>query len=126
MELVDFNPPVEPDGSHPDHMLRELRDIARLCADRPMLAYQLRTSITGRGGKWVEGMNAVSRALIDDGGTAAALFALALVARNGKGGKQAWTDEWRETLRELRRHPDADVRDEARRTRVMGTGWASW
>lgn len=51
------------------------------------------------------------RGLASDGGAEAGLFAAALTA--GLGRLHGWPAPWRELLRELRRHPEAEVRDVA-------------
>ncbi|MGW6710800.1 hypothetical protein ACWGDE_38745, partial [Streptomyces sp. NPDC054956] len=51
------------------------------------------------------------RGLAADGGAESGLFAAALTA--GVGRLHGWPAEWRELLRELRRHPEVEVRDAA-------------
>ncbi|MFE7767092.1 hypothetical protein [Streptomyces sp. NPDC057438] len=46
-----------------------------------------------------------------EGGAVQGLLAIGLVRATG--GALGWPEEWRELLRQLRRHPDADVRQEA-------------
>ncbi|MBT2447705.1 hypothetical protein J7F03_11590 [Streptomyces sp. ISL-43] len=51
------------------------------------------------------------RGLASDGGPEAGLFAAALTAAIGR--LHDWPAPWRELLRELRRHPEVEVRDAA-------------
>ncbi|MEV4706086.1 hypothetical protein [Actinoplanes sp. NPDC049316] len=95
--------------------LDDLDEVADLCAGRPVLA--VRTA--GRVGARLRGLrqwpdpavlaNTVAR-MAGRGDLAGGLFAVALV-RHGAG--FGWGTPWQDLLIGLRRHPDADVREEA-------------
>ncbi|BEI87623.1 uncharacterized protein CcaverHIS019_0103410 [Cutaneotrichosporon cavernicola] len=113
MKMFEFDNPVQ--------LLKDLRDLARLLSNRSLLAYQMYRRIIIEGHKrteWPSGMSEVARELVNDSGANASLFALALIDCNRQQGREGWTDEWLKMLWELRRHGNADVRDEARSMRV--------
>ncbi|WNM38851.1 hypothetical protein RMN56_27565 [Micromonospora halotolerans] len=95
--------------------LDNLDEVAGLCADRPVLAIR----IAERAGTRLRGLRewpdpailsgTVAR-LAGRGDLAGGLIAVALV-RHGAG--FGWRSPWRDLLIGLRRHPDADVREEA-------------
>ncbi|KLT43413.1 hypothetical protein CC85DRAFT_284559 [Cutaneotrichosporon oleaginosum] len=105
------------DYDDPGKALEDLRDLVRLLSHRPLMALRLRLEILDHCAISPAGMDTIARGLIDDGGTVAGIFAVGLIAREG--GKEKWSEGRREMLLELRRHPDADVRDEARRARMQ-------
>lgn len=104
-------------GAEPDELAAQLTRLARVHESRPALAARtasaLTASIGGRDGSDTALLHAAA-VLADDGGHAAGLFALALTVAGGRRGY--WSTAWRDRLRALRRHPHADVRDEALRT----------
>ncbi|BEJ10893.1 hypothetical protein CspHIS471_0103150 [Cutaneotrichosporon sp. HIS471] len=113
MKMFEFDNPVQ--------VLQDLRDMACLLSDRSLLAYQMYKQIIIKGHKstkWPSGMNKVARSLVNDRGANANLFALALIDCNRQQGREGWTDEGLKMLWQLRRHDNADVRDEARSMRV--------
>ncbi|QLQ34944.2 hypothetical protein [Micromonospora robiginosa] len=95
--------------------LDNLDEVAGLCAGRPVLA----TRAAERVGARLRGLRewpdpvaltgTVAR-LAGRGDLAGGLFAVALVRHGSTFG---WTEPWRDLLVGLRRHPDADVREEA-------------
>ncbi|SCG39693.1 hypothetical protein [Micromonospora coxensis] len=95
--------------------LDNLDEIAGLCAGRPVLAVRAAERVGARLrdlGEWpgpVVLADTVAR-LAGRGDLAGGLFAVALV-RQGAG--LGWRSPWRDLLIGLRRHPDADVREEA-------------
>ncbi|SCG66477.1 hypothetical protein [Micromonospora halophytica] len=95
--------------------LDNLDEIAGLCADRPVLAIRTaeRVGARLRGlGEWPDPgvLTGTVAQLAGRGDLAGGLFAVALV-RHGAG--FGWKEPWRDLLIGLRRHPDADVREEA-------------
>lgn len=98
-----------------DALLAGLRDLSRLMDGRLLLARDLSTSVAGSGQPHLDGMADVARALA--GGTVEeAILAMGIVSRRGP--EEKWIEEWRDILRTLRGHPNADIRDWARRTRA--------
>jgi hypothetical protein len=97
--------------------LDDLDEVAGLCADRPVLAVHTAARVAERLHELPEALDpavlhpAVT-GLAARGDLAGGLFAVALVA---PGAASGWSAPWRELLLDLRRHPDADVRDEAYR-----------
>ncbi|MCD9144975.1 hypothetical protein [Streptomyces albireticuli] len=99
----------------PDALAAELTRLAGLHDGRPALAartaegldQRLRTSRNGDD----HAFGQAARTLSQDGGHAAGLLAVTLTATGGR--RTDWADHWRESLRELRRHPHPDVRDAA-------------
>jgi hypothetical protein len=93
--------------------LRNLDEIADLCADRPVLAVRAQQQVGAgwyRTGLPPEELSATAARLAARGDLAGGLLAVALTDR---GGRYAWPQPWRGLLTELRRHPDATVREEA-------------
>ncbi|MFG2821348.1 hypothetical protein ACGFX4_18210 [Kitasatospora sp. NPDC048365] len=90
-----------------------LLHLARLLRDRPVLAataaehLRRRSQVTAPTGAAL----ATARLLRTDGGTAAGLFAVTVVAGGGRSG--GWSEDWRNELAALRSHPRPDVRDAA-------------
>ncbi|MGW4502219.1 hypothetical protein ACWENR_26875 [Micromonospora sp. NPDC004336] len=95
--------------------LDDLDEVAGLCAGRPVLAYRTAERVGARLRglrEWPDPAalaDTVAR-LTARGDLAGGLFAVALV-RHGAG--FGWKAPWRDLLIGLRRHPDADVREEA-------------
>jgi hypothetical protein len=95
--------------------LDNLDEVAGLCAGRPVLAVRTAERVGARLRglrEWPDPAvlaDAVAR-LAGRGDLAGGLFAVAL-ARHGAG--LGWKEPWRDLLTGLRRHPDADVREEA-------------
>ncbi|MEU6076765.1 HEAT repeat domain-containing protein [Micromonospora sp. NPDC047074] len=95
--------------------LDDLDEVAGLCAGRPVLAVRCaeRVGVRLRGLRErpdpARLADIVAR-LAGRGDLAGGLFAVALV-RHGAG--VGWKEPWRDLLHGLRRHPDADVREEA-------------
>ncbi|GIG88083.1 HEAT repeat domain-containing protein [Plantactinospora endophytica] len=95
--------------------LDNLDEVAGLCAGRPVLAVRAAERVGARLRglrEWPDPAvlaDAVAR-LAGRGDLAGGLFAVALV-RHGAG--FGWPAPWRDLLVGLRRHPDADVREEA-------------
>ncbi|KAA6212911.1 hypothetical protein CP973_26685 [Streptomyces albofaciens JCM 4342] len=103
-------------GADAEEMTVQLTRLARLHTDRPALARHtadtLRHRLNGaHGPDRTTAAEAAARALTEDGGPAAGLFAVALTAFGGT--RTEWSAPWRERLRALRRHPVPDVRDAA-------------
>ena len=95
--------------------LGNLDEIADLCAGRPALAVRIAERVGARLRELPESIDpAILRGtvvrLAARGDLAGGLFAVALVR---PGATFGWSAPWRELLLGLRRHPDADVRDEA-------------
>ncbi|KOT96685.1 hypothetical protein ADK86_16915 [Streptomyces sp. NRRL F-5755] len=99
-----------------EQMTAQLTRLARLHTDRPALARRTADTLLRR----LKGEHApdrttaaetAARALTEDGGHAAGLFAVALTAFGGT--RTEWAAPWRARLRLLRRHPVPDVRDAA-------------
>ncbi|MFH8590653.1 hypothetical protein [Streptomyces rimosus] len=99
-----------------EQLTAQLARLARLHADRPALARRTADTLRHR----LNGAHApdrttvaeaAARALAEDGGHAAGLFAVALTAFGGT--RAEWSQPWRARLRDLRRHPVPDVRDAA-------------
>ncbi|HET9518303.1 MAG TPA: hypothetical protein VFO77_11300 [Actinoplanes sp.] len=95
--------------------LDNLDEIADLCVGRPVLAVRAaeRVGTRLRGlGEWPDQalLAELSAGLAGRGDLAGGLFAVALAR---PGATFGWKTPWRELLIELRRHPDADVRQEA-------------
>ncbi|MFI9202931.1 hypothetical protein [Streptomyces sp. NPDC053048] len=104
-------------GAEPDELTAQLTRLARVHEGRPALATRTADTLTTRIGRRDGSDTALlhaAAALADDGEHAAGLFALALTVAGGRRGY--WSTAWRDQLRALRRHPHADVRDEALRT----------
>jgi hypothetical protein len=95
--------------------LDNLDEIADLCAGRPVLAARVAGEVGGRLRELPELLDpavlpaAVGR-LAGRGDLAGGLFAVALIR---PGATFGWSAPWRDRLLELRRHPDADVREQA-------------
>ncbi|MFJ9611587.1 hypothetical protein ACIRS1_35165 [Kitasatospora sp. NPDC101176] len=94
----------------------ELVELAEVLAGRPLLAGQAAEMLRPEEGGAPPSpyVLAAVRRLTQDGGLAAGLFAVRLVAAYGPG--RQWSAEWRAALHALRRHPQADVRDRALNT----------
>lgn len=100
----------------PDGQRAALRDLISALHGRPGLARATASQLVSRyaygdplpdPGTVLESV----RGLASDGGAEAGLFAAALTACVGR--LHGWPEQWREVLRELRRHPQAEVRDAA-------------
>ncbi|MDO3703224.1 hypothetical protein Q3W71_16245 [Micromonospora sp. C28SCA-DRY-2] len=95
--------------------LDNLDEVAGLCAGRPVLALRTAERVGARLGglrEWPDPAllaGTVAR-LAGRGDLAGGLFAVALVRHGASFG---WPAPWRDLLIGLRRHPDADVREEA-------------
>lgn len=95
--------------------LDNLDEIADRCAGRPGMAVRTAERVGARLRELPESIDpavlrgAVAR-LVGRGDLAGGLFAVALVR---PGAAVGWPAPWRDLLVALRRHPDADVRDEA-------------
>jgi hypothetical protein len=93
--------------------LENLDEVADLCAGRPVLAARMQREV-GNGMYWSSLEPAVLRGiaagLAARGDLAGGLLAVALA---GKGHDEDWPPPWRDLLFGLRRHPEAEVRDEA-------------
>ena len=90
-------------------------DLLELAAPRPILALRTADPVAARIARERESLDpavlvAAAQSLRLRGDLAGGLLALALV-RAGK--SYGWSPVWRDLLRGLREHPDADVRDEA-------------
>jgi hypothetical protein len=90
-------------------------DLLELAAPRPILALRTADRLAARISRERESLDpavllAAARSLRLRGDTAGGLLALALVRA---GASYGWPPVWRDLLRGLREHPDADVRDEA-------------
>ncbi|HEX5595552.1 MAG TPA: hypothetical protein VFX61_05950 [Micromonosporaceae bacterium] len=95
--------------------LDNLDEIAGMCAGRPVLATRTAKRVGARLQslrEWPDPaiLNSTVARLAGRGDLAGGLFAVALV-RHGAG--FGWKAPWRDLLIGLRRHPDADVREEA-------------
>ncbi|MBP0449290.1 hypothetical protein J5Y04_06965 [Kitasatospora sp. RG8] len=92
---------------------KELGELAAVLSDRPLLAGKVAEELRPDDARTPPGehTSAAVRRLTQDGGLAAGLFAVRLVAVYGPG--QQWSAQWRAALHALRRHPQADVRDRA-------------
>ncbi|WOX20657.1 hypothetical protein [Streptomyces solicathayae] len=111
-------------GAEPDVLHAALTRLARLHDARPMgLARSVRELARRLGGRQREGheasLLAVARRLAATGGHAEGVLAVVLTAAGGE--RTDWAEPWRTLLRELRAHPQPEVRDEARGHR---TAWA--
>ncbi|MGX4732991.1 hypothetical protein [Kitasatospora griseola] len=89
-----------------------------LLTDRPALAVRAAEEL-GRKAQygWARTAPALAaaRRLAPDGSFAGGMLAVALARA---GARDRWSEPWRALLRELRRHPDPDVRDEAHTIRT--------
>ncbi|MTK03472.1 hypothetical protein FF096_15780 [Micromonospora sp. CP22] len=95
--------------------LDNLDEIAALCAGRPVLATRTAERVATRLRslrEWPDPatLNDTITRLTERGDLTSGLFAVALV-RHGAG--FGWRTPWRDLLIRLRRHPDADVREQA-------------
>ncbi|MEU7574603.1 hypothetical protein [Micromonospora sp. NPDC049240] len=95
--------------------LDNLDEVAALCAGRPVLAVRAAGRVGARLRAlpdWPDltGLDDVVARLAGRGDLAGGLFAVALVRHGAVSG---WPEPWRGLLTGLRRHPDADVREEA-------------
>lgn len=102
--------------SDPAGQLAALRDLVAAHSGRPGLARATASQLKTRycyGDPLPDPATALEsvRALAADGGAASGLFAAALT--DGIGPLHGWPPQWRELLRELRRHPELEVRDAA-------------
>ncbi|WP_328296737.1 hypothetical protein OG389_02245 [Streptomyces sp. NBC_00435] len=93
-----------------------LRDLVAAHDGRPGLAHATAAQLKSRygyGDPLPDPGSALEtvRALASDGGAVSGLFAAALT--DGIGRLHGWPPQWRELLRELRRHPEVEVRDAA-------------
>jgi hypothetical protein len=117
---VDFTAPVQDTTAL-------LEDVARMCANRPVLAARLSNLLRFRGpANWPEhapGALTIARGLLEEETLAEGLFATVIV--NNFGGALAWPDEWKEVLRALRRHEVPDVRDAAVEVETWGRAGGS-
>jgi hypothetical protein len=98
---------------HGTEAVEDMRAVARLVADRPMLAASAGRDAwgirTGRPYHW--NRDAMLTAARNVGN--APHLAVSILATGGR--HYGWPEEWRDLLRELRRHADPDVRDAALR-----------
>ena len=97
--------------------LDDLDELADLCAGRPGLAVRTAARVAERSREDYLRVSPDPRERAGPirrpaarGDLAGGLFAIGLVRAGERAG---WAGRWRELLLELRRHPDADVRDEA-------------
>ncbi|WP_211349508.1 hypothetical protein [Micromonospora pisi] len=95
--------------------LDNLDEIAALCAGRPVLAIRTAEHVGARLRglrEWPDPaiLTGTVARLAERGDLAGGLFAVALVRHGASFG---WKAPWRDLLIGLRRHPDADVREEA-------------
>ena len=95
--------------------LDNLDEIADLCAGRPVLAVRTAEQVQDRRNQLLgsidpASLRATAERLAGRGDLAGGLFAVTLT---GIGAGFGWSQPWRDLLHELRRHPDADVREEA-------------
>ncbi|MBO4205894.1 hypothetical protein [Micromonospora echinofusca] len=95
--------------------LDNLDEVAGLCAGRPVVAVRAAERVGARlrglrGGVDPAALADTVDRLAGRGDLAGGLFAVALV---GHGADFGWKTPWRDLLTGLRRHPDADVREEA-------------
>ncbi|WP_058041063.1 hypothetical protein [Streptomyces roseifaciens] len=103
----------DPDAG-PDTLTATLTHLAEVHEGRPALAAStaahLRQALRSRNGD-AEALARAARTLVEDGGYAAGLFAVALTEVGGE--RAGWASPWREHVRALRRHAHPDVREEA-------------
>ncbi|MFE6055248.1 hypothetical protein ACFQ6N_31245 [Kitasatospora sp. NPDC056446] len=91
----------------------DLIGLAAVLTDRPLLAGKVAEALPRGENRTPPGEHtaAAVRRLTEDGGLAAGLFAVRLVALYGP--EREWSPQWRAALLALRRHPRPDVRDRA-------------